>query len=251
MVTPQPGLYVGTVRHRRFSPQPHAFRYGLFMTLLDIDRLPEQMAVSWLTGYNRRGLATFHERDHFGDPTKTLRARVQESAAHTGRSLPDGPIFLLTHLRYAGYVFNPISLFYCYDHAFRLHSVLAEVNNTFGGRHTYWLAGQLDATAPLRARVAKELYVSPFMPLDMTYDFVLTPPGERLLVHMNVEHTGASMRGPRCFDATLQLEYRSWTSREIRRALVRFPLMTAKVIAAIHWEALRLSLKGLVVQGTQ
>jgi DUF1365 family protein len=251
VVTPQPGLYVGTVRHRRFSPQPHAFRYALFMTLLDIDRLPEQMAVSWLTGYNRVGLATFHDRDHFGDPTTTLRARIEASALQAGRSLPNGPIFLLTHLRYAGYVFNPISLFYCYDHAYRLDSVLAEVNNTFGGRHTYWLDGQLDATAPLRARVAKQLYVSPFMPFDMNYDFVLTPPGERLLVHMNVTHRDAATPRPRCFDATLQLEYRPWTPAEIRRALLQFPFMTAKVMAAIHWEALRLSLKGLTVQGTQ
>jgi uncharacterized protein len=250
VVTPQPGIYVGTVRHRRFTPQPHAFRYALFMAFIDVDRVAEQMAVSRLTGYNRRGLATFHDRDHFGDPARGLRARIQDSAAQAGRSLPDGPIFLLTHLRYAGYVFNPISLFYCYDHASRLHAVLAEVNNTFGGRHTYWLDGHLDAAAPLRARVAKELYVSPFMPFDMTYDFVLTPPGERLLVHMNVAHTDASTPRPRCFDATLQLAYRSWTPREIRRALMQFPLMTAKVIAAIHWEALRLSLKGLAVQGT-
>ena len=249
-MTPQSGLYVGTVRHRRFTPQPHAFRYALFMALLDIDQMAELMAVSWLTGYNQRGLATFHDHDHFGDPVKSLRARVQDCAAQAGRSLPDGPIFLLTHLRYAGYVFNPISLFYCYDHALRLHSVLAEVNNTFGGRHTYWLGGQLDAAAPLRARVAKQLYVSPFMPFDMTYDFVVTPPGERLLVHMNVEHADSSAPRPRCFDATLQMEYRSWTPREIRRALMQFPLMTAKVIAAIHWEALRLSLKGLTVQGT-
>jgi uncharacterized protein len=241
VVTPQSGLYVGTVRHRRFTPQPHAFRYALFMALLDIDQMAELMAVSWLTGYNQRGLATFHDHDHFGDPVKSLRARVQDCAAQAGRSLPDGPIFLLTHLRYAGYVFNPISLFYCYDHASRLHSVLAEVNNTFGGRH---------AAAPLRARVAKQLYVSPFMPFDMTYDFVVTPPGERLLVHMNVERADTSAPRARCFDATLQMEYRSWTPREIRRALMQFPLMTAKVIAAIHWEALRLSLKGLTVQGT-
>jgi DUF1365 family protein len=250
-VTPQPGIYVGTVRHRRFTPQPHAFRYALFMALLDIDRLQELMAVSWLTGYNRHGLATFHDRDHFGDARQPMRTRIEGCAAAAGRSLPDGPIFLLTHLRYAGYVFNPISLFYCYDHAFRLHSVLAEVNNTFGGRHTYWLDGQLDAAAPLRARVSKELYVSPFMPFDLTYDFVLTPPGERLLVHMNVEHADSDPPAPRCFDATLQLEYRSWTPREIRRALLQFPLMTTKVIAAIHWEALRLSLKGLAVQGTR
>jgi DUF1365 family protein len=250
VVTPQPGIYVGTVRHRRFTPRPHAFRYALFMALVDIDRVAELMAVSWLTGYNRGGLATFHDADHFGAPAQSLRERIRASAERAGRSLPDGPIFLLTQLRYAGYVFNPISLFYCYDHASRLHSVLAEVNNTFGGRHTYWLDGQLDAVAPLRARAAKELDVSPFMPFDMTYDFVISPPGERLLVHMNVEHAAAATPPPRCFDATLQLTYRPWTPHEIRRTLIQFPLMTAKVIAAIHWEALRLSLKGLAVQGT-
>jgi uncharacterized protein len=220
------------------------------MMLLDIDHLEEQLAVSWLTGYNRHRLAAFYDRDHFGDPTKSLRARIETSATQAGRSLPNGSIFLLTHLRYAGYVFNPISLFYCYDHAGRLHSVLAEVNNTFGGRHIYWLDGQLDGTAPLRARVAKQMYVSPFMPFDMTYDFVVTPPAERLLVHMNVAHN-AGRSGARCFDATLQMHYRAWTPREIRRALMQFPLMTAKVFAAIHWEALRLSLMGLTVQGTQ
>jgi DUF1365 family protein len=247
VVTPQPGIYVGTVRHRRFAPQPHAFRYALYMALLDIDRLGEQLAVSRLTGYNQRALAAFHDADHFGDPQLTLRQRLHQRAALAGRVLADGPIFLLTHLRYAGYVFNPISFFYCYDRAYRLQAVLAEVNNTFGGQQTYWLDGPQDAHAPLRARANKELYVSPFMPYDVSYDFVLTPPAERLVAHMSVQAVDAPTRS-RCFDATLQLHYRPWTPPEIRRALLRFPLMTAQVIAAIHWEALKLWRKGLTIQ---
>jgi DUF1365 family protein len=247
VVTPRPGLYVGSVRHRRFAPRAHSFRYDLFMVLLDVDRLAEQLSVSRLTGHNRWALAAFHDADHFGDATLPLRQRVEQRARLAGRTLADGPIYLLTHLRYAGYVFNPISLFYCYDRADRLQAVLAEVNNTFGGQQTYWLDGQLDAHAPLRARVAKELYVSPFVPFDVTYDFTLTPPGERLVAHMNTLAPNASIRS-RCFDATLQLQYRPWTPREIRRALFRYPLMTAQVIVAIHWQALRLWRKGLAVQ---
>lgn len=217
------------------------------MALVDIDRLPDLMAVSRLTGYNRRALAAFHDADHFGDPALSLRDRVTHQAALAGRPLADGPILLLTNLRIGGYVFNPISLFYCYDEASRLQGVLAEVRNTFGGEHTYWLDGQLDAHAPLRAQAAKALYVSPFMPFDVLYDFVLTPPGSRVMVHMNVRGTGASV-AERCFDATLQLTHRPWTARTIRRVLARYPWMTLKVIAAIHWQALRLALKGLPVQ---
>jgi DUF1365 family protein len=154
-------------------------------------------------------------------------------------------VFLLTHLRYAGYVFNPISLWYCYDRAFQLQSVLAEVSNTFGGQHAYWLDGPGNGKASLRARLAKRLYVSPFMPFEVTYDFVLTPPGERLVAHMNVREDGNPLR---CFDATLRLERRPWSAREVRRVVLRFPWMTAKVVAAIHWEAFRLWHKGLAVQ---
>jgi uncharacterized protein len=144
-------------------------------------------------------------------------------------------------------VFNPISLFYCYDHAGRLEAVLAEVNNTFGGQQLYWLDGQRDAHAPLRAHVNKELYVSPFMSCDMTYEFVLTPPRERMVAHMNVRAQDAPGR-TRAFDATLRLQYRPWNAPAIWRVLLRHPFMTAKVIAAIHWQALRLWHKGLPVQ---
>jgi uncharacterized protein len=247
MVTPQPGLYVGELRHRRFAPTAHEFRYGLFMAFLDIDRLPQLLDLSRLTGYNRAALSSLHDSDHLGAPAHSMRERVRAAAAAAGRTLPDGPVYLLTQLRYAGYLFNPISLFYCYDRALRLRLVLAEVNNTFGGRHLYWLDGEGDAVAPLRARAAKALYVSPFMEYERVYDFVITPPRERLVVHMNVSAPG-DPRPARSFDATLRLDYRPWTPRQIRRVLVRFPFVTAKVIGAIHWEALRLWRKGLAVQ---
>lgn len=248
-MTPRPGLYVGTLRHRRFTPTPHAFRYSLFMALLDIDALSEAMTVSPLTSYNRANWAAFDDRDHLGDPARPLRERVAASARAAGRELPDGRILLLTHLRYAGYAFNPISLFYCYDRAGALRQVLAEVNNTFGGQQLYWLDHDRAPGAPLRQQASKALYVSPFMAPDVAYDFVLTVPGDRLVAHMNVVRAGATpvAGASRLFDATLSLAFRPWTRRELHRALVRFPFMTAKVIAAIHWQALRLYLKGVPV----
>jgi DUF1365 family protein len=241
-----PALYAGALRHRRHAPTAHEFRYSLFMVLLDIDHIPEAMRISRLTGYNRRRWATFDDRDHIGDPGRPLRERVEASARSAGVDLPDGPIHLLTHLRYAGYAFNPISLFYCYDQSGCLQRVLADVRNTYGGRHAYWLAPVDGRDGPLRAVAAKTLYVSPFMASNVGYEFVLSPPGDALVAHVNVHPEDGDGRTP-VFDATLTLHRRPWTAGSVRAALLRWPLMTAKIIVAIHWEALRLRLKGLPI----
>lgn len=248
-MTPEPGLYVGTIRHRRFAPRTHAFEYPLFMAFIDIDRVREAMAVSRLTSYNGWNWASFDERDHLGDPARPLRERLREHALAAGDDLPDGPVRLLTHLRYFGYVFNPISLYYCYDEAGRLRRVLADVSNTYGGRRAYWLRPEDEAPQRFRARARKALYVSPFMDYDVDYEFVLTPPADALVTHLNVtRRDAADTPAPRrLFDATLSLERRPWTAGAIRSTLASFPWMTGKVIAAIYWEALRLRLKGLPV----
>ena len=233
------GLFIGTLRHRRFAPVAHAFTYPLFMALLDIDRLPELMRVSRLTGYNRFNWASFHDRDHLGDPARPLRERLAVDAARHGIDLPDGRIFLLTHLRYLGYGFNPVSFFYCFDAAERLQIVLAEVSNTFGGAHNYWLRPDA-ASRSFRSVAAKSLYVSPFMPVDVDYTFAFTSPEDRLVAHMETVDAGVV-----AFDATLSLERRPWDANEIRRALLRHPAMTAHVVAGIHWQALRLWWKGV------
>jgi DUF1365 family protein len=241
------GVYVGTLRHRRLEPVPHAFRYPLFMVLLDIDRIDELMAVSPFTSRNRFNWATFADRDHFGDLKVTLRERVRRDAESHGVDLSDGPIYLLTHLRYLGYCFNPLSLFYCFDRDGRLRAVLGENNNTFGGHHNYWLqpdgsSGPATKQRSFRARAAKALHVSPFMEPDLDYTFALSPPAESLTVHVQALRHGRSF-----FDATLALERRPWTAPEIRRALVRHPAMTINVIAGIHWEAVKLWWKGVPV----
>jgi DUF1365 family protein len=211
------------------------------MVLLDIDRISELMDVSAVTSYNRWNWASFDDRDHLGDPSRPLRERLAADAARHGIEVPAGRIFLLTHLRYLGYGFNPVSFFYCFDRAEQLQVVLAEVSNTFGGAHNYWL--RPDTASPtFRAAAAKSLYVSPFMPADVKYAFAFTPPARRLVAHMKTITAGAV-----CFDATLSLERRPWSAAEIRRALVRYPAMTATVVAGIHWQALRLWWKGVPV----
>ena len=240
----QPAIYSGTLRHRRFEPARHDFTYPLFMVFLDVDHIPELMKVSPFTSYNRFNWASFHERDHFGDPSLPLRQRLEADAAKHGIRLPDGPIFLLTHLRYLGYNFNPISLYYCCNREGKLDAILAEVNSTFGETHNYWLsaANQVGRPDSRIYRCPKAMHVSPFMPMQLDYRFVLPPPGERLIAHMNTldgEHSS--------FDATLRLRREPWSGASLRRALVRFPWVTAKVVAAIHWEALRLYSKRVPV----
>jgi len=246
---PTPGLYTGTLRHRRFSPRQHGFRYGLFMAWLDIDRIPELMARSRWTSYNRFNWASFHERDHLGDASRPLRERLERDAQSRGVTLPDGPVYLLTHLRYFGYCFNPISLYFCYDRAHALRMVLAEVNNTFGEQQTYWLtdADRLNAPGSFRYRRPKAMHVSPFMAMDLDYEFVLTLPADTLIVHMATRPSGSDGAVPPFFDATLTLDHQPWAAGTLRRALLRHPWMTLKVITAIHWEALRLYLKRVPV----
>ena len=240
----EPALYFGTLRHRRFRPARHEFTYPLFMTFLDIDRIPELMKVSPLASYNRFNWASFAERDHLGDPNLPLRARLAEDAAREGVAVPDGPIYLLTHLRYLGYSFNPVSFFYCYDRQGQVQAVLAEVANTFGERHNYWLwaANEIPSANSKRYRRPKLMHVSPFMPMELDYVFVFTAPGERLTVHMQ------TLEGEEAFfDGTLNLKREPWSRAALHRALLRHPWMTGKVIGAIHWEALKLYLKKVPV----
>jgi DUF1365 family protein len=232
----------GTIRHRRFEPRKHDFTYPLFMVLVDIDQVPELTKISRFLSYNKFNWATFDERDHFGNPSFALRERLEIDAAAQGLNLPDGQIFLLTHLRYLGYSFNPVSFFYCYDRAESLQMIVAEVNNTFGDAENYWLSAKNEWHTKRfhRYREAKRMHVSPFNKMALDYTFVFSDPREeKFFAHMNTLDDGHAN-----FDATLKLERQAWTSANLYRALCRHPWMTAKVISAIHWQALKLCLKG-------
>jgi len=240
-VTLEPAIYRGALRHRRFQPTQHEFTYPVFMVFLNVDTIAETMQGVRFGGYNRFNWASFQERDHFGDPSLSLRARLERDASAQGIALPDGPIYLLTNLRYLGYCFNPISIFFCYPRAGGAPMVVAEVNNTFGETKLYWLGphNAVPAQNSLHFRCAKDLHVSPFMDMALDYDFVLTEPAERLVVQINTLEGGHSF-----FDATLTMQREDWTSANLTASLMRQPWLTAKIIAAIHWEAVRLWWKG-------
>jgi DUF1365 family protein len=216
------------------------------MVLVDVDRVAEQMRVSPFTSLNRFNWATFDDRDHLGDPARPLRERLKSDAAAHGITLPAGPIYLLTHLRYLGYNFNPISFYFCYDDSGRLDAVLAEVRNTFGEMRSYWTppAPARETTAARRWRASKTMHVSPFMTMAVDYEFSVTPPGSSLVAHMTTTDRHDEARIPD-FDATLTLARRPWTAGALHRVLLRHPWMTAKVITSIHWEAVRLWWKGV------
>ena len=244
---PAPGcrasaVYTGRVRHRRHAPRPHAFEYRLFHLYLDLDELPRLFEGRRLWRYEAPGVATFRRADYLGDPAVPLADAVRDLvAARLGRR-PLGPIRLLTHLRYFGFCFNPVSLYYCFDRAGRdLDAIVAEVTNTpWNERHAYVLdaARGRHRGQSRRFRFEKAFHVSPFIGMDCAYDWRFTLPGQRLVVHME-NHTPAG----RLFDATLILRRRELSTATLARLLVAYPPITAKVMAAIYIQAARLWIK--------
>jgi uncharacterized protein len=231
------------VRHRRFAPTRHQFRYGVCLFYLAIDDLEGAGARSRLFANERPALVSFRRADHLGDPRVPLGEAVRSLCQERLGYRPSGPIYLLTHPRYFGYVMNPVSFFYCFEaNQTDLSAIVAEVNNTpWGERHTYVLGGPVEPRrGPTRRFVfAKEFHVSPFMQMDLEYDWRFVTLGRRLAVHMENRRGGELL-----FDATMTLRRRPLSSAGIRRALVRYPFMTARVLAAIYWQALRLWSKG-------
>jgi hypothetical protein len=231
-------LYEGHVRHRRFQTVNHEFRYSLFMLYVDLDELPTLFRGRWLWSVNRPNVAWFCRHDHLGPPERPLAEAVRDLVAARTGQWPSGPIRLLTHFRYFGFGMNPISLFYCFDTAERLDFVVAEVTNTpWGEQHWY----VLDCRGAERdsLRVEKAMHVSPFFGMKFDYRFQLVEPGEQLSVQIENHVRDAAHRAP-AFDATLTLRRRPLNGRELARALIRYPLMTAQVFAAIYWQAFRL-----------
>ena len=238
----QSALYRGWVGHRRRRPVEHVFRSRLFMLYLDLDELPRVFDGRWLWSVEAPNLASFRRRDHLGDPSRPLADAVRDLVEERTRRRPSGPIRLLTHLRYFGYAFNPVSFYYCFEPGGEaLEAIVADVSNTpWNERHRYVLpvAEALSSGRSLRFECAKEFHVSPFMGMAMRYRWSFTPPAGRLSVGIaNVEE------GDRFFDVALDLERRPLSGPQLARTLLRQPFMTGQVIAGIYWQAFRLHRK--------
>lgn len=235
-------LYLGRVRHRRFAPRGHAFDYRLFMAYLDLAELDTVFRGRWLWSTKRATLARFKRADYLGDPRVPLDQAVRDRVEQEIGERPTGPIRMLTHLRYFGLCFNPVTFYYCFeDTGTHIETIVAEITNTpWNERHAYVLTDRLNEGHgdAKRYRFGKRFHVSPFMDLAIDYDWRFTAPGATLGVHMEDLKDANKI-----FDATLSLERREIKSTSLAHALIAFPFMTLKVIGGIYWQAFRLWLK--------
>lgn len=242
-MTQASALYAGGVVHQRLRPRRHRLERRVFWLLLDLSELEAlDRRLRWFSR-NRWNLFSFFDRDHGDGSDRPLRAQVEARLAAIGVDLAGGGIRLLTMPRVLGYVFNPISVYYCHAANGRLAALSYEVTSTFGERRWYDLAvAPGGADGLFRQTCAKTLYVSPFMEMEMRYRFRGGAPGERVGLTVGCDDP----RGP-LLTARLWGDRCPLTDRALAWATLAFPLMTLNVVASIHWEALRLWLKGVPV----
>jgi hypothetical protein len=234
-------LYEGRVFHRRFRPVSHAFEMPLYLLYLDLAEIDRVFRGRWLWSTTRPALARFRREDHLGDPRVPLDRAVRDLVQQRTGRRPGGPIRLLTHLRYAGHVFNPVSFHYCFAADGRsLEAIVADVTNTpWKERHAY----VLPVTRPGRRQrfvSRKTFHVSPFHAMELDYRWSFATPGRTLVLRIETQDGDAAP----LFDAVLALERREITGASLARVLVRYPLITAQVVAGIYRQALRLHRKG-------
>lgn len=235
-------IYVGDLYHHRYLPRENEFRYAVFFMFLDLQELPDIFSGRWLWSVNSPNVANFKRSDYLGPPDLPLDMAVRDRVEQELGERPSGPIRMLTHLRYLGHCFNPVSFYYCYDaEDTGVEFIVAEITNTpWGERHTYVLGEkQNEGTGKRkRYRFTKSFHISPFMDMDFRYDWQFDEPASTLNIHM--VNTKADTR---YFEARLAMRRREINGAALAWVLIRFPAMTLKVLAMIYWQAFRLWLK--------
>ncbi len=241
-------IYPSIVTHRRLQPAPHAFSYRVLSTLIDLDEVADLGRDGRLFRHNRPGVVSFLDRDHGPRDGSPLRPWIDRHLGAMGIDLEGGPVRILCSPRVLGYVFNPLSVWFCHHRDGSLRAMLYEVRNTFGQHHNYLIPvepGRLPS-ALVRHSCRKEFHVSPFMPMDLEYGFVVREPDERISIAMRLRHTeGADGPERALFTAAWRGRRVAFTKANLRRALAANPLSTLKVTVGIHTEALRLWAKGV------
>ncbi|RYF01417.1 MAG: DUF1365 domain-containing protein [Comamonadaceae bacterium] len=240
-------LYTGTVIHQRLKPLKHRLRYGVFSLLIDLNELEDLDRRLRFFSLNRSNLFSLHEKDYGAGEPRGLRAHIDRTLVAAGLAA-GGPVQLLTMPRILGYAFNPLTVYFCQRLDGGLQAIVYEVNNTFGERHSYVIeVAPQDAHAlRLQQRCAKEFHVSPFLGLAMQYGFDIAPPrGDRESLQVGV--TVHDAQGP-VLVAHMHALRRPLTDTALLRAFFTHPLLTFKVVGAIHWEALKLWIKGAPLQ---
>lgn len=235
-------LYEGNVRHRRFKPKPHDFSSNLFYTFFDLDELDSLFNKRWLWSKEKWNLVSFRRKDYFGDANIPLKEAVLNRVEEEIGYRPQGAVKLFTHLRFFGFVFNPVSFYFCYDKDnVNVEVIVAEITNTpWDERHVYVLPTNQKESgqSKFHFRFEKRFHVSPFMPMNIHYHWYFTTPEDHLTIHMVNFQDDENI-----FDATLSMKRKAMNAKNCASALLRFPFITFKVIGLIYWHALRLFLK--------
>lgn len=235
-------IYRGAVVHDRVRPKRHRLEYQVFTILFDIDTVAAMAERSRLLRYNKPGIVSFYDADHGPADGSPLRPWVESLIREAGIEPDGGAIRLLCYPRLFGFVFNPISVYFCYRRTGELAAILYEVCNTYRERHTYVIPVAADSGPVIRQTCSKSLYVSPFIGMDAQYHFRILPPGDTVNIAIRQDDAHGFLLA-----AAFSGRRRAFDDRSLVQELARFPLMTLKVVAGIHWEALKMWLKGFPV----
>lgn len=232
-------LYTGAVIHRRIKPRRHGLRFRVFWMLLDLDEIDALSRRLKLFSRNRWNAMSFHDADHGDGSATPLRTQVERHLRTAGLDCDGGAISLFCMPRIFGYGFNPLSVYFCRDRSGALRAMLYQVHNTFGQRHSYLIPVASPHENVIDQSCAKDFYVSPFLGMAMRYAFRVGVPRERVSVRIE----GSDADGPMIVAALAGVR-EDLTDGALLRVLATHPLLTLKVIAGIHWHALKMVVKG-------